>query len=102
MARTGSSPEGSVRLTLDDDVRVLPASEAAFTSEPGLPVLDDTVILELKYRRQLPVIFKQLVETFALRPQRASKYRLGVEALGESSFALALPAAADFGVRANV
>ena len=38
------------------------------------------LILELKYRGAPPAIFRQLVEEFALTPQTASKYRLGVVA----------------------
>ncbi len=102
MARTAGTPEGPVRLTLDADVRVAAAHEAVFGTDPGQPVLDRMMILELKFRHHLPALFKQLVENFALCPQRASKYRLGVEALGDSSFPLALPAAADFGARLHV
>jgi hypothetical protein len=54
---------------------------AAVQPDAGLPVLDGQVILELKYRHHLPLIFKRLVEEFALAPQRASKYRLGITAL---------------------
>ena len=35
--------------------------------------------------RHMPALFKQLVETFALEPQRTSKYRLGIITLGEST-----------------
>ena len=49
-----------------------------------------TMILELKYRHHLPAIFKRLVEEFALEPQRASKYRLGMT--GDSARGLVLPA----------
>ncbi len=44
--------------------------------------MPDRLILELKYRGVPPAIFRQLVEEFALDPQTASKYRLGVVALG--------------------
>ena len=44
--------------------------------------MDGRLILELKYRGAPPAIFRQLVEEFALTPQTASKYRLGVVALG--------------------
>jgi hypothetical protein len=54
-------------------------------------VLDGQMILELKYRQDLPPIFKRLVETFALAPQRASKYRLGIAALADVGFPLARP-----------
>ena len=34
----------------------------------------------MKFRAAMPAVFKQLVEEFALEPQRISKYRLGIEA----------------------
>jgi hypothetical protein len=42
------------------------------------PVDDGATILELKYRGPAPALFKRLVEEFALVPQTASKYRLGM------------------------
>jgi hypothetical protein len=50
---------------------------------PALPALSTRLILELKYRGAPPAIFRQLVEEFALTPQAASKYRLGMVALGQ-------------------
>ncbi len=86
IARFARTIEGPVRLTLDSDVRVAHADEPRFRNESGRPVLDDRMVLELKYRRDVPAIFKRLVETFALEPRRASKYRLGIAALGELAF----------------
>jgi hypothetical protein len=43
----------------------------------------------LKYAGEMPAIFRTLVEQFGLVSQSASKYRLGVVALG---YAPALPA----------
>jgi hypothetical protein len=86
IARFGRTTEGPVRLTLDSDVRVTPADEPRFSDMGGEPVVGDRMILELKYRQHVPALFKQLVETFALEPQPASKYRLGITALGESPF----------------
>jgi hypothetical protein len=86
IARFARTTEGPVRLTLDDDVRVTFAGEARFSDDPGRLVLADHMVLELKHRQHVPAIFKQLVETFTLEPQRASKYRLGIAALGESAF----------------
>ena len=37
-------------------------------------------IVEMKFRAAMPAVFKQIVEEFALQPQRLSKYRLGLEA----------------------
>ena len=41
----------------------------------------ECTILELKYRAEVPSLFKQLVEEFGLRPQATSKYRLGIAAI---------------------
>jgi hypothetical protein len=62
--------------------------------DAGLPVLERQVILELKYRHHLPAIFKRLVEQFALAPQRASKYRLGIAALAAGGPLASTPPAA--------
>jgi hypothetical protein len=86
LARFARTIEGPVRLTLDRDVRVAAADAPRFSDRGGQPVGGDQMILELKYRRHVPALFKQLVETFALEPQRVSKYRLGITALGESTF----------------
>ena len=59
------------------------ASDAfSFDARPATPLLSDVMILELKYRQSLPGVFKDLVETFKLRPQRSSKYRVAAETLG--------------------
>jgi hypothetical protein len=87
MARFARTAEGPARLTLDEDVRVVPASQPRFSSHEGAIVLPGHMILELKYRYHVPVIFKRLVEEFALEPQRASKYRLGMATLGAAAFA---------------
>ena len=75
-------------MTLDEDIRVLPARQPRFsrtTRDGGRRRCH--VILELKYRYNVPAIFKRLVEEFALEPQRSSEYRLGMIALGGESFA---------------
>lgn len=91
-ARFARTAEGPVRLTLDQDIRVLPAAAPRFSGNGGALVVDGQMILELKYRQHAPAIFKRLVEEFGLEPQRASKYRLGMTALGETRFALSAAA----------
>lgn len=77
-----------IRLTLDSGLEALPASDARFSPDAGVPAIvalpgmPDRLILELKYRAAPPALFRQLVEEFALAPQPASKYRLGVLAIG--------------------
>jgi len=47
----------------------------------GSRLLDNQVVLEMKYRREMPALFKMLVEEFTLNPQSVSKYRLAAMAL---------------------
>ena len=51
-----------------------------FRDEPRRSAIDGRQILELKFRYGTPAIFKRLVEEFALTPEPASKYRLGMAA----------------------
>jgi VTC domain-containing protein len=89
VARFARTADGPARLTLDEDLRAVPVTEPRFTGLDGQEVLPRQMILELKYRQHPPAIFKRLVETFALEPQRASKYRLGMAAIGHGAFVLA-------------
>jgi hypothetical protein len=81
-----------VRLTLDANLRALPAAGLRFAAgdEALAMAFTPDLILELKYRGALPTVFRQLVTEFALTPQPASKYRLGMLALGHAA-----PAAAE-------
>jgi hypothetical protein len=45
-------------------------------------VLDESMILELKYQGRIPAIFRQLMDEFRIAPRRSSKYRLAARALG--------------------
>ena len=95
-ARAIETSVGTARLTLDENVRgAAPCGyQIADVSVTGAPVLPDRVIVELKYRDRLPAIFRELVETFALQTQTASKYRLSMSALGHIEAAGAPLAAA--------
>ena len=74
---------GPIRLTLDRSIMAVPLTSARFTDfTPGTPISEEQVILEMKFRMDMPVIFKELVERLAIAPKRISKYRLAVEALG--------------------
>src|SRR5439155_13777740 len=82
-ARVAMTSYGPIRLTLDEDIRALALGGLDFNNvERGTLLLEDQVILELKYRFDMPLLFKLLVEEFALEPQPLSKYRLAVGALG--------------------
>lgn len=82
-ARVASTPTGPVRLTLDENLRALPAREYVFLPEGNcLKVAPQNVVMEMKFRGNTPVIFKELIEQFALSPKKMSKYRLAAVALG--------------------
>lgn len=81
-ARVQATPAGPIRLTLDENIRALPADGLAFAAgEAAIPVTD-RVVLELKFRRELPGLFRELLESFGLHPKPFSKYRTAVGALG--------------------
>jgi len=84
-ARVIVCTDGLARLTLDGGLRAVSIDAPAFAGGAGVPVLEDRMILELKYCVRVPAIFRRLVEAFALEPQAASKYRLSMAALGHAS-----------------
>ena len=81
VARVGTASTGPVRMTIDVNLRVLPMPDRAFIPGVGLPLVEDKCIIEVKYRRELPAIFKRFAEAFGLEIQKVSKYRLGLTAL---------------------
>ena len=83
IARVALTKYGPIRLTVDRCVRAVPLNATAFNDlAPGVELSDDQVIVEFKFRVGMPVLFKELVEKFALTPKRVSKYRLAAVALG--------------------
>jgi hypothetical protein len=81
VARIGTSSTGPVRMTIDTNLRVLPMPDRAFIPGVGLPLIEDKCIIEIKYRREIPAVFKRLAEQFGIAIQKVSKYRLGLTAL---------------------
>lgn len=79
-ARVGMTDYGPIRLTLDEDLRGIAADHAVFVPMDAAVPLSGQTIVEMKFRAAMPAVFKQIVEEFALTPQRLSKYRLGLEA----------------------
>jgi hypothetical protein len=83
IARVAMTQHGPIRLTIDRFIRTLPLQSVAFNDlAPGMQLSDDQVIVEFKFRMGMPVLFKELVERFALNAKRISKYRLAAVALG--------------------
>lgn len=84
-ARVAMTQYGPIRLTLDENVRALPAPGFWFSDREDTLILKDQIILELKFRYDLPALFKHLIGTFALMPNAFSKYRQSTVALGLQS-----------------
>ena len=82
IARTLTLPRGEARLTLDDDLRARRATAWEIGPRAGLLVAPHHVIVEIKFVHPMPAVFRELAATFALRPDRISKYRLSAQALG--------------------
>lgn len=82
IARAQMTPMGPIRLTLDENLRARPVTGFELEYHPGPVILDGKVVLELKFRREMPALFKYLVEEFTLAPQRFSKYRQAIDSLG--------------------
>lgn len=81
-ARVSMLPSGPIRLTLDEAVCAIRSHEPSFCDGAEGGRLTDRVILELKFRRELPVLFRELAACFTLNPQAFSKYRTAVQTLG--------------------
>jgi hypothetical protein len=81
-ARMADTSEGPVRMTLDASVVASPTSLVTLNADQGCPLVDGSMILELKYSGVFPRIFGDLVDEFHLTPRPASKYRFAVQTLG--------------------
>ena len=82
VARLAATPYGLARLTLDANLRACPANTFEFQTTEPEPVMPGRLILEMKYRMEMPAVFKALVDEFQLNPGPVSKYRSSVAALG--------------------
>jgi hypothetical protein len=80
-ARVGMAAHGTMRMTIDTNLRVLPMPDRAFIPGVGFPLIEGKAIVELKYRVDVPALFRELVETFKLAPSPVSKYRIGIGVL---------------------
>jgi hypothetical protein len=78
MARVGMSPTGPLRLTIDTQVSAVIVDKVAFSNDVGQLLLPGQAVLEMKYRVQLPVLFKRLIEELSIAPRSVSKYRTAV------------------------
>jgi hypothetical protein len=78
-ARQKMTPDGMLRLTIDQALRFDIEVNRHWPATDGAPFLTEFAIVELKYR-QLPALGKQMIETFNLNPGPASKYRMALRA----------------------
>lgn len=80
-AFVGSTSEGTVRLTMDRQVQGALVSDWSLETSGELrSLLEGCVILELKFREAMPLLFKKLVQDRMLSPTGVSKYRRCLEA----------------------
>jgi hypothetical protein len=79
-ARVGMGDFGPIRLTIDEGLAALATKAVEFTTMESAGRVSVDAIVEMKFRGPVPAVFKQIVEAFALKPARISKYRLGIEA----------------------
>lgn len=82
MARLAETSSGRVRLTLDYSLSASTGEGFAVEGSAPAALLAGQMILELKYGGVTPAVFRELADTFALTPGRASKYRTAADALG--------------------
>jgi hypothetical protein len=83
-ARVVSTHHSAARLTFDTDLRAQPIHEPVYRHGSGAPLDGAHTIVEMKYSRTMPAVFKRLVEEFRLEPMRLSKYRLSLETIAPS------------------
>ena len=75
-AYVGLGDEGPLRLTFDRHIRgTLVRDWDLNPASDGTPVWEGLVVCEFKFRGSLPGVFKSAIESLALAPSGASKYR---------------------------
>jgi hypothetical protein len=95
VARVGELEGQNVRLTVDRQIRCSLAEDLTLSDAPdGVLLLPGESILELKYAKVMPQAFQDLLDELSLSPDRVSKYRLGVPAVGLAKPAPAPPVTA--------
>ena len=91
-ARVTRNAFGPVRLTLDEDLRVQPANAFRFRdARDGVSMTGGLVVVEMKFRLEMPAALQELVEEFGLVQQPVSKYRLAAGILGYAAESVSNP-----------
>lgn len=81
-ARVLNTSAGPIRLTLDETLQATPVTGYRFRELISDTPLTERVVLELKFRRDLPILFRELAASFNLTPSTFSKYRAAIQRLG--------------------
>jgi len=83
VARMTETSEGALRLTVDQEIHACSLSSPEFRSDTQpIAIAPARAVVELKFQRHMPALFRRLIEEFALEPRAFSKYRLAVSELG--------------------
>lgn len=83
VARWGVLPEGVVRVTLDRELRAVPASSFEVPGRVTSPDLFESGgVLEVKFSAELPFVVRTMVAELKLQVGGFSKYRMGVSRCG--------------------
>lgn len=82
LAWIGKTADGPIRLTIDDQIAAAPASDWEVPSAPlsGDRLVSGHRVVEMKFCRVLPTLFRTLIQEFCLEVTSFSKYRTAVEA----------------------
>jgi hypothetical protein len=78
----GQTGETTIRLTLDRNLAGAPATGWEVPLADGEPLLQDGVLLEMKFNVHLPELFRSLLPRLPLHQGRVSKYRRCVQVCG--------------------
>jgi len=83
VARMLSSAAGTLRLTIDDELRSRRLDSFDFPDDQSCErILGDQLVMEMKFVHPMPDLFLNVVERFGLTTVPASKYRIAGAALG--------------------
>ncbi|HEY1066568.1 MAG TPA: polyphosphate polymerase domain-containing protein, partial [Pirellulales bacterium] len=79
-ARVKATPNGPIRLTMDDQLRTAPADAWLVPAQPAPSncLLDGRVILELKFIEAMPALYRRLIDDLKLGVGSFSKYRTSI------------------------
>lgn len=82
LAWTGAADDGPIRLTIDDQIVAAPTLSWVVPTAPlaGDWLIPGNRIVEMKFCRMLPTLFRTLIQDYRLDVTSFSKYRTAIEA----------------------